>query len=422
MFSTNFKEGLFDLSIARNPSEVLIGWSKLDNEEAEKSVVVALDDYKKSAYFPGVLDLVRSNDSHLIPYFKSENLYFMDSELLNDMMLSGNQPFEFKLDYSIMLDTNYASYIDNFIKGNWNSIPNEALLTIDVLLKNDFRYDYWFYMIENYKNSFGSEESKGITNKKIKFYENLVNLELFKNIDTMKYKLTRQIEYMMTKDEALISADQIFNGVFNSNNGKEMMNTFIPIHKNMVLLLLGIFQIKFADKSNISTKLQKLFEYSHKVIGVYFERELMIAHKYFCKAENVKILAGINKGMKTDNLLKIIENIAWDFTVPRIMEFFLTRIGEGRFFIPFFLSNDYKLRELLKLFAVKGIVYNKREGFFLPISDENIYDYYTRYDVDVKQYFTFEAIEERKGVYQSNCENEFIIVKEEYQKLLNILG
>lgn len=422
MYSTNFKEGLFDLSIARNPREVIIGWSKLDNEEVDKSVVISLDDYKKSAYSPGVSDLVQSNDSHLIPYFKSENLYFMNTELLKNMMISGDQPLEFKLDYSIMLDTNYASYIDDFIKGNWNSMSNEVLLTIDVLLKNDFHYDYWFYMIENYKNSFVSDESEGITNKKIKFYENLVNLELFKNIDTKKYKRTKQLEYMMTRDEALISADQIFNGIFNSNYGKEMMDTFIPIHKNMVLLLLGVFQIKFSDKSNISSKLRKLFEYSDKIIGVYFERELMIAHKYFCKAENVKILAGINKGMKTDNLFKIIENIAWDFTVPRLMEFFLTRIGEGEFFIPFFLSNDYKLRELLKLFAVKGMVYNTQKAFFLPISDENVYDYYTRNNVDVKQYFTSEAIKERKSVYQRNCENEFFIIEEEYQKLLNILG
>jgi hypothetical protein len=185
---------------------------------------------------------------------------------------------------------------------------------------------------------------------------------------------------------------------------------------------LGILQIKFSDKSNISSKLRKLFEYSHKVIGVYFERELMIAHKYFCKAENVKILAKINKGMKTENLYKIIENIAWDFTVPRIMEFFLTRIGEGRFFIPFFLTNDFRLRELLKLFSVKGIVYNTKKGFFLPISDENTFDYYKRHDVDVEQYFTDEAKIERQGVYKRNCENEFIIVEEEYQKLLNILG
>ncbi|MFP4973963.1 hypothetical protein ACE6ED_01055 [Paenibacillus sp. CN-4] len=421
MFSNNFREGLFDLSIARNPSEVILGWSKLDDDKISKSVIISLDDYEKSAYSPGISNLIQSDDSHLIPYFKNENLYFMNTDLLNDMIASENGPFEFKIDYSIMLDTNYASYIDDFIKGNWQSISNDVFATIDVLLKNDFHYDYLFYMIENYKNSFVSDSTEKISNKKIKFYENLVNLELFKSIDSMKYQHTNQIEYRMTKEEAFISADQIFNGIFNSSHGREMMEIFLPIHKNMVLLLIGIYQVKFSDKSNINSKTRKLFDYSDKVMGIYLEREVMIAHKYFSKAENVKILAKINRGMKTENLYKIIENIAWDFTVPRLMEFFLPRMGEGRFFIPFFLSNDYRLRELLRLFAVKGVVYNTEEGIFLPLSDENTEDYYTRHNFDVKPYFTNKAIEERNSVYKRNCENNFNVIEEQYQKLLGIL-
>lgn len=421
MLSEKFREGLFDLSIAKNPNEALIGWLKLDNDVFEKNVVISLNEYNKSVYPPNLSNIIHSNESHLIPYFESEYLYFINKDLLADMITNDEKPLGFKVDYSIMLDTNYASYLDDFVKGNWNSISNEVFTTIDVLLRHDFQYDYLFYTIENYINSFASDNTDKNSNKKIRTYENLVNLELFKSIDTTIYQRTGKIDYRITKDEAMLLADQIYNGILNSSSGKEMMNVFLPLYKNMVLLLIGIFQIKFSDKSNASIKMRKLFDYSHEVIGVYLERELMIAHKYFCKTDNVKILSKINKGMKTENLLQIIENIALDFTVPRVMEFFLARIGGTRFFIPFFLTNDRRLRELLRLFAVKGIIFNSEESFQLPISRENSHDYYLDNNLETEQYFSDTAIEEREYVYLRNRDENFIIIEEEYKKLIDIL-
>lgn len=417
-----FKEVLYDFSIAKHPSELLHGWTKLNNMEKDKSIIISLDDYEKSAYPPDLLKLINLKDSHFIPYFKNDNLYFLNGELLMEMFNKGNEPFEFPIDYSIMLDTNYASYIDDFVNEKWNTLNNEVFAAIDVLLKNNFHYDYLFYMIENYKNSFVTGDTQGITKRKIKFYENLVSLELFKSIDILKYQNTKQINYLITKNEALISADQIFNGIFNSSDAKNMMKIFLSIHKSMVLLLIGILQIRFSDKSNSNSKMQKLFEYSNDVIGIYFERELMVAHKFFCRPSDVQILNKINKGMNTEKLFGLIENIAWDFSVPRLMEFFLLKGGEGRFFIPFFLTNDLRLRDLLRLFSVKGVVFDTEGGIFIPISDENAETYYASQGINIASYFTDEAILERGNIYKNNRDNNFEVINEQFNKLLKILS
>jgi hypothetical protein len=50
--------------------------------------------------------------------------------------------------------------------------------------------------------------------------------------------------------------------------------------------------------------------------------------------------------------------------------------GEGRYFIPMFVSFDTKLRELLSLFPVKGAIYSKTKGELIPLPKINTMDYF----------------------------------------------
>ncbi|MBW9234370.1 hypothetical protein JQK62_19305, partial [Leptospira santarosai] len=100
----------------------------------------------------------KSNDTDFLPYFNSDNIFFLDTEIVRAM--SNNSRVQIPYDYSIMLDTNYTSYIVTFLKKfNASNFSESSIYkTLDVLLKNDFNYDYTFYLIENYKNLFSSGE------------------------------------------------------------------------------------------------------------------------------------------------------------------------------------------------------------------------------------------------------------------------
>lgn len=265
------------------------------------------------------------------------------------------------------------------------------------------------------------DNTTSLKNKQANLYQNLVSLELFKSIDTAEYRDKGTIKYKVSEHEAYLNVDEIFSDMFNSVKRRETMEMFLLNHKSMVLFLVGVIKIRFQSKSSLQHKINELFEYINQVLGYYPEREMVIAYKHFLDSKNVKIINKINKGMKEETLYKNIENIAWDFTVPRIMKFFLEHIGEGRYFIPFFLSNDKNLRELLRLYNVKGVLYSKIESKLIPISNPNSREYFKEYIDNIDSYFTSEAIITRNEKFEYNRETEFRAIKVEFSKLVKVM-
>ncbi|MFE6799886.1 hypothetical protein ACFVAP_27120, partial [Paenibacillus chitinolyticus] len=102
------KQGLYNLSIASNASEVLESWIMMGDSNNDKVAIISLDNYHRSVYPAALNNLIKSNNSHFIPYFESDKLYFIDNELLAEIFSNQEKDTEFGIDYSIMLDTNYA--------------------------------------------------------------------------------------------------------------------------------------------------------------------------------------------------------------------------------------------------------------------------------------------------------------------------
>ncbi|WP_085494627.1 hypothetical protein [Paenibacillus aquistagni] len=109
MDNERIKQGLYSLSIATNASEVVEAWVMMGESTEDKSSIISLDNYHKSVYPTELNKLINNIDSHFIPYFETDKLYFIDDELLIETVKNGEKDTTFGLDYSIMLDTNYAS-------------------------------------------------------------------------------------------------------------------------------------------------------------------------------------------------------------------------------------------------------------------------------------------------------------------------
>lgn len=427
MNNEKFKIGLIGLSEATLPSEVYNIWCSMGDAKKDKTVIISLEGYDKNIYPKALNEIINSEDSAFIPYFESGKLYFIDDELLGEMIEKKGLDVKFPVDYSIMLDTNYSSYIDKFVNSeDLSSLNNNIFITIDILIREDFHYDYLFYMIENYKNTFlnsGLGNVLPIAELKAAMYQNLVSLELFKNIDKKEYCANGKVKYNISKQEAYLNVDGIFSDVFNSSRGKEFMEMFLTMHKNLVLFLIGVIRIRFQSKKSYHHKTRELFEYMNDTLGIFFQREMTIAHRYFMNPQNVQLINKVNNGMTKDNLLKSIENFAWDFASPRIMEIFLKAGGEGRYFIPFFLSNDKNLRDLLKLFKVKSVIFDKNQIMPTPIPSEDYIHYFEKNepDLDLNMFFNDEAKNKREERYKFNKKNNFSCLEEEFCKLAEVM-
>ncbi|AVK83600.1 hypothetical protein C3943_08460 [Lysinibacillus sp. B2A1] len=415
-------ELLYELIDTENLLEAMAVWKIYEDLTEDFRLIIAMENYEKDIYPEGLTKILNQENTDFVPYFYSEKIFFLDEDIMNDM--SEFLEIQIKYDYSIMLDTNYTSYIEVFLNQQNNpNFPQESIYrTIDIMLKNNFNYDYTFYLIENYQNLFLAGERKfSVTNEShLALYKNLYHLELFKSIDSQVYLNEGEIEFQITQNEAQLRADRLIESIYIENND---LKTFIETHKNLTLLLIGIWQIQFESKASPKNKMKKLIDYMINKIGIYFEREMIIAYKYFENPKSVAMLNKINRGGKQKDLLKKIENIVWDFLVPRVMEVFITGNKKNSYFIPLFLSHDKKLKELIKLFKIKGFIFHKETFEFYPIPEINTTEFFEKEGL-IK---VIEGIQnsdtelKRKTVREYNINTNFEIINIELDKLTKIL-
>ncbi len=411
---------LYGLSNSESPRDILVTWKNSGFDMSDFKAIVVLDNYSKEVYPSNLIKYLKSKDTDFIPYFHSENLYFADNQLLNEMF-SAKEDVEFPVDYSIMVDTNYASYIHQFIKSDYSDFNNTNFNTIALLIREDFRYDYWFYILENSKltNLNDSFDLKEFKTHHSDMYENLVSLELFKSIDSDAFKNNEGIKYTISKNEAIERTDYLIENLFCSEEGKKFFNEFSFMHKQMKLFLIGMLEINFKSGKSAKNKIVELFDYMNEIVGAYLDREIRVSYEYFKKNSDLKIFNKVQRKGKVDGLSELLSNIAWDFVAPRAMEFFLRLDTEARFFLPFFLSHDKGLKQVLKMYDVKAVLYSENIGP-LTVSKIGSVEYFESENckIDYDYYFSLENLSKRADVLNKNRENIDSIIKRKYDDLL----
>ncbi|WP_226530836.1 hypothetical protein [Metabacillus niabensis] len=424
-FKMDLGNFLYNFIRAKEPLEIIMQWEIYNDITKDYKLIATSEKYHKDIVYPeGLGSILNQKNTDFVSYFMSEKIFFLDNSILQMMLQNSNVHIPY--DYSIMLDTNYTSYIETFLKKFNASEFTEGSIykTLDSLLRNNFNYDYTFYLLENYKNLFSSgKEMFTISNQKhLAVYENLYHLELFKSINQQSYINGNEIEFMISENEAKQRTDELINIFFKTNN-KDKLKVFIDMHQNITLLLIGIWQIQFSSKASAKNKMKMVFEFVINKVGIYYERELITAFKYFENTQSVGMLNKINKGGNQEGLLERIENIAWDFLVPRVMEFQININKEKSFFIPLFLSHDKKLKELIRLFKIKGVLLNKENKEYIPISDLNTTQFFEERGLldSLERLKSEEVMAKRARVREENIDTNFEIINTEIEKLTQLL-
>lgn len=202
-------ELLYYLSIARTPFDVVNTWSNKEGNFSNPKAIVCLEHYDNNFLPKEFIKATFLENNDFIPYFQSESLYFIDDEIFNTILSSGD--IDIPIDYSVMFDSNYASYILFFVNNDMSRLNNEAFITISLLLRGNFQYDYRFYLLENSKNidldkEFDIDYFKEMHND---IFRNITSLELFKSIDSKLFKEKNILKYTITTEDAKNNAEEL---------------------------------------------------------------------------------------------------------------------------------------------------------------------------------------------------------------------
>jgi len=419
------KAAISKLIYAPNPRETVNVVSELNEIGQDFCVEIALEEYSRSLISNELVSLVNEPDSDLLSYFLNEHIYFADNEILEEMWKRKGDNYNFGIDYSVVLDTNYASYISDFITKPDNL--NERIKNnLDVLIRNDFRFDYMIYIIENFYNVFHKEgiNSEALRQNRANFYNNLLNLELFKNINVKKYVEQGIITFDIEKSEAYVLTDRLYNGLLNSQDSKDNMKEYFEIHKMMTLYIIGILKVRFSSNKAPHNKMNDMFDFMNEVAGLYFDREMKFTYDYFENPKKYRMFDKIYKNIDKSKLNQVIENIAWDFSIPRIIEKYFRYASTTRYFIPLILTHDSNMKTVFSAYKVKGVIFNKDKTIFAAFSNVNTLEYLEerKCKINYEYLFSNEASKRRKEVFENNRKDEFRVINSELDVLVKLLS
>lgn len=260
---------------------------------------------------------------------------------------------EFKISCVIEIDTNIASYLDRLNKNNLGEEQNPDILRMldDLIFKREyFKLGYNLYTFENIL--------KGIDDSIV--------------LDTAK-----TIEYSFYPQKNLIDSNFLISI---ENEIKERIK-YIKLLKNekekqniqILCLLIKVFFIK-KSTSNLYERIKKLVYFINEELGTYMRVETIICILYLLDDKNIE---------KFFIERKII-SMSWDLSHLRFLEeIHIKKPIFKSITFPFFISSDEILREVVKLYKIKGIY------------KTGINEYDVIYEFDIETYI--EGYQGKKG-------------------------
>jgi hypothetical protein len=414
------------LSVARKPSDLSMAEAVLGRDSYGIDAMVSFPFYEAGSYFPSFTIPSTLQREYIVPYLCHPYVYFINHEPLIRPSL--------RIDYTVTFDTNFASYINRFVRGeSLKEQQDEFMHVINDVLDHDLNFDSSFYFVENIKKAHPIAlriKGHGPDSPQMfwelldeGFRHNIVSLELFRGVDCGHYRKTRELKFDVNIVEAVRKSVGFTHWFYASTEGQQLISDFFFTQKVILLQLLGILRVQFSSSRGARNKIKEFLELVQEKL-VYSDRETIVAHKYFKDRKMLPLLEKVNRGGVQRRLMEKIDNLAWDMTAPWWMERMAAFQDGGDYTVPFFLTFDQKLRQLIKCYPVKAVIIDRRSGGVLSIPELNTREYFVKEgckDV-ITSFFSEENQRQRFSREVPTLEILSDMVNCEYRELRAILG
>lgn len=297
-----------------------------------------------------------AENEKIISFFEGPRAYFMSAGASLQAYLTGGKS-NVLFDYSLSFDSNFAEKMRAVVSGeNIQEIERKRVIEILMLKAYNPRvqFDLMPFLIENVRLSRDNPQNIRPLNTLIAFRMlDYLNWERFrespgtfvfsKPAETLRSELLEDAKAFMQK---LYS-----NGFIAQQEAKSIFNQ---------ALLLRFATLWHRDsKPDYKLIMRELFIYSVKKLGAIPLTELQLIWRGMTSSPVAPFFGPVTG--KSRDMLKAIRGMAWDMVLLRLLEQAATATQNGSFFIPYFVTNDGRWRELLRLSPVKMMVIDDRE-------------------------------------------------------------
>jgi hypothetical protein len=358
---SKFREFLYEVQHAANLFHVLNVWMKFSEHLAGVDLIYSHPD-PVGTPLPVLSwphELFR--DGGLRPFFAGPYLYFINNQIITRMV--PGERVEVKVDYSISLDTNAASYVEDFVNNNRTNVPAGFIKAMEFMLEHRPNFDYSFYLMENTPNYRDPA-------KAVRIRQKLIAIQKLDYADRDHYKRTGEVKALVSDAQLEALTDVKLHQFYVRRQAERGAFSYEHWHDILYVMLLKIIEYCRRSKVPLERKIEQLFDFMHEEMNAYFDRLTVVALKLFENRNSLTFFNPLNKGGSARNregLRNTIRGMAWDLTLIRILEqLSATKMG-GDYFVPLFLSSDQKMLKLFDTHPLLASVAHGGEGQVVPL-------------------------------------------------------
>jgi hypothetical protein len=302
-----------------------------------------------------------SHGAKIVGLFGDSRVRFLDYYTLREQIRHGQANIPFG--YSIGLDSQAMSYLVPHILGERQSsrVPKDLEEVIAFIAREDVNVDPLPYMIENMPRIGDTSHSAAVE-------KNLVAYEHLRTMDYEFYRRTGTIRTRLSAAQFDDSCKAHFIAWSKDARREELSKEVVERQQLMLCILLKSVSIQF-DRPNksLKKKLLELMQFMHDSLGTFFERELIVASRYFQQQQKLPFFSKIMRKRKHIEVFAEIERMAWDCWHARHLEEAAATLPEqgARYFLTALLTFDKRFSNLIEASPING--YAVRQGSSAPM-------------------------------------------------------
>jgi len=360
------------------------------------------------------LGLGISSNEYVVPIFSGPCAWFHSAGISLQTRLSNGQSIAM-IDYSLGFDSNFAEKLRAVVFGE-NIAPIERDRVNGILMlkarNRNVQFDEFSFIIEN---------TRLIRNNQGNFRP-LETLTAFRMLDYLDWDFFKKSngEIIFSRDRNALEAEcrqraNKFLGQLQSDNEMFRIEIECMMAQALLLRLAKLWDQK--PRSDARKILHELLRFSIQKLRVIPRTELRMIWDGISTKSGLSFFGPIFG--KSKEILNKIRGMAWDITLLRNLERSITHKERGDFFIPYFVSLDGRLRELIRFSPIKSMLIDDAIQRAIPIR-ENELDFQValqaiQEESDIREEMTQEKIEARRRLAKSISLNEIqnIIIDEE---------
>lgn len=294
--------------------------------------------------------------------FKTDCVLVLDVDTLQEMETTGASIYP--IDYSISLDTQALSYLEPYMAGrSASALPKDFKEVFEFIARDDVYVDPIPYLQENLCNLDDRDAADKIFGK-LKAYE------VLRTIDTDCLSSKNIVRSRLSDQELSKRAQEHVSRMYMDRDHDGTMKALRFRHQFQYSCLLKMISIQLASpKANIDEKIASFLEFSHLQLATMAGREIALARAYFERGQNLTFFGKIQRNRP--DLLKLLDNMAWDLLHIRQLEEMLTLPSPtgAPYFFPALLTFDKRFIEVIDLYPLKSCAFKIGGTEIVPFYD-----------------------------------------------------